>query len=178
MIVIITTIKVIKMSLIRFLKEDEDSRKIFGKRELKIIEKQLLGVNLTQSEKNRLSRDIRKKLGFISRLSRFEKDFKLKKGAEIKNITKDAKEIILEDPIARRISRIILYGSAAENNLTLNSDIDIAVKIKDANLKEATLFRKRIAGKVNQRIDIQVYDFLQDKIKNNIVKKGKTIYER
>ena len=53
------------MSLIQFLKKENNARKIFGKRELKIIEKQLFGLNLTQSEKNRLSRDIRKKLEFI-----------------------------------------------------------------------------------------------------------------
>ena len=169
---------ILKMSLIRFLKDDEDSRKVFGKRELKIIEKQLLGVSLTQSEKNRLSRDIRKKLEFISRISRFEKDFRLKKGAEIKRIIEDAKETILEDPSAKRVDKIILYGSAAENRLTLKSDIDLAVKIKGISLKEATLFRRRIAGKVNQRIDIQVYDFLPDKIKKNIDKKGKVIHER
>ena len=51
--------------LLNFLKSNENARKIFGERELKIIEKQLLGVNLTQSEKNRLSRDIRLKFNFI-----------------------------------------------------------------------------------------------------------------
>jgi len=72
------------MSLLKFLRESENARKVFGKRELKIIEKQLFGVGLTQSEKNRLSRDIRKKFEFISKASRFEEEFKLKKGIEIK----------------------------------------------------------------------------------------------
>ena len=67
-----------KMSLLKFLKENENVRKVFGKRELKIIEKQLLGVNLTQSEKNRLSRDIRKKFEFVSsNPPRAEKAWKL-----------------------------------------------------------------------------------------------------
>jgi hypothetical protein len=57
------------MGLLELLKKSENARKIFGKRELKIIEKQMLGVNLTQSEKNRLSRDIRKKLEFIKEIS-------------------------------------------------------------------------------------------------------------
>ena len=52
------------MTLLNILKSDENARKVCGKRELKIIEKQLLGINLTQSEKNRLYRDIRKKLDF------------------------------------------------------------------------------------------------------------------
>jgi len=51
---------------------------------LKIIEKQLWGVSLTQSEKNRLSRDIREKLRFIDKVSRFEDEFGLKKGGEVK----------------------------------------------------------------------------------------------
>jgi predicted nucleotidyltransferase len=176
--VIITTIKVIKMGLLKIIKEDKDARKVFGKRELKIIEKQLLGVNLTQSEKNRLSRDIRKKLEFIRRIAKFEDDFQLKKGAEIKRMIEEAKEIILEDQLSRNIRSIILYGSAAENLLTLKSDIDLAVKIKGISLKEATLFRKRISGKVDRRIDIQVYDFLPDKIKKDIDKKGRTIHPR
>ena len=53
------------MSLINIIKTNKDIRKIFGKKELVIIEKQLLGVSLTQSEKNRLSRDIRKKFEVI-----------------------------------------------------------------------------------------------------------------
>ena len=74
------------MNLIDFLKKSKDSRKIFGAGELKIIEKQLLGINLTQSEKNRLSRDIRKKLGFIKEASRFEEEFILKKGDIVYNL--------------------------------------------------------------------------------------------
>ena len=56
------------MELLDSLKADKDSRKIFGSKELKIIEKQLMGIKLTQSEKNRLSRDIRKKLRFIKEI--------------------------------------------------------------------------------------------------------------
>ncbi len=166
------------MSLLKFLKENENSRKIFGKRELRIIEKQLLGVNLTQSEKNRLSRDTRKKLEFISKVSRFENEFKLKKGAEIKKIIEDAKQIMLDDILYKKIKKIILYGSAVENKLTFQSDIDIAVKTDKISLSEATLFRKRVLGKVNKRIDINIYNYLPDKIKKEIDKKGKILYEK
>jgi hypothetical protein len=50
------------MGILQLIRADNDARKIFGAKELKIIEKQLFGVRLTQSEKNRLSRDIRRKL--------------------------------------------------------------------------------------------------------------------
>jgi len=176
--IIITKIRVIKMSLLRFLKENEDTRKIFGERELKIIEKQLLGVNLTQSEKNRLSRDIRKKFNFISKVSRFEDDFKLKKGAENKKKIKEATDVILEDKLKKKIRKILLFGSIIENKMTFRSDIDIAVLFDKINKREAALFRMRISGKVPDKIDIQVFNILPEKIKKSILKNHKILYEK
>jgi predicted nucleotidyltransferase len=164
--------------LLNFLKNNENARKIFGKRELKIIEKQLFGINLTQSEKNRLSRDIRKKFEFIKEISKFSEDFELKKASIIKYLINDTKEIILNDIIFNRINKIILYGSAVENKLNFKSDIDIAVDFLKIDLKEATSFRKRILGGVNSKIDIQVYNILPVKIKNEIDKDGRIIWKR
>jgi len=168
---------VVIMNILEFLKKDKDTRKIFGKRELKIIEKQLLDVNLTQSEKNRLSRDIRKKFDFINKVSRFEGEFELKKAAEIKRIINETKEIILNDKLSKKIYKIFLFGSAVENQLTLRSDIDMAVQFDNINLREATLFRARISGRVNKKIDIQVYNVLPEKIKKAIDIKNKILYE-
>ena len=165
------------MNLLEFLKKSPVSRKIFGIREIKIIEKQLNGVNLTQSEKNRLSRDIRKKLDIINELSRFSDEFDLKKGAYIKEIIDDTKEIILEDIESRNIRRVFLFGSVLEKSLSISSDIDIAVEMKNTDKKKATLFRKRIMGKTNERVDVQVFNILPEKIKKEI-KKGKIIYEK
>jgi predicted nucleotidyltransferase len=166
------------MNLLNFLKENKNARKIFGERELKIIEKQLQGVNLTQSEKNRLSRDIREKFIFIKDVGRFENEFELKKGRIVKEIIKDTLEIIKEDALFRQIDKIILFGSVVENKLSFRSDIDIAVKFFKINLKEATKFRIRISGSVNSKIDIQVYNILPEKIKKEINEKGKVIYEQ
>ena len=165
-------------SLLNFIKSNENSRRIFGKREIKIIEKQQLGVSLTQSEKNRLSRDIRKKFEFIRQACAFSGEFGLKHGSIIKTIIKESIEAILEDILFKDIKKIFLYGSAAENKLTLSSDIDIAVEFSDISIKEATLFRKRVSGRVNPRIDIQVCNHLPDKIKNEIKTKGKVLYEK
>ena len=41
------------MSLLRAIKENNEIRRLFGKREIDIVEKQLLGVNLSPSEKTR-----------------------------------------------------------------------------------------------------------------------------
>lgn len=164
------------MNLINFLKKNENTRKIFGKKELIIIEKQLLGIQLTQSEKNRLSRDIRKKLNFIKEISKYDFDFKLKKSSEIKKTIDEMKEHILDSPYSNKIKRIILFGSTAEKKHIFRSDIDIAVEFDAINLKEATKFR--IKFNYDENIDVQVYNILPDKIKKEIDKKGKIIYER
>lgn len=164
------------MGLLKFITENKESRRIFGEKEIKIIEKQLLGVNLTQSEKNRLSRDIRKKLEFIEKAARFEDEFEIKKGAEVKKIVDDAKAAIMEDIVFNKIKQITLFGSAVENKLTLRSDIDISVEFNNITTAEATLFRKRILGKVNKRVDLQVYNVLPNNIKKEIDEKGRILY--
>lgn len=166
------------MSLINLLKENKDARKIFGKRELKIIEKQLLGINLTQSEKNRLSRDIRKKLEFIKEVSKYSEEFKLKKGKNIKEKISKALEIIKKDILFSKIKKIILFGSTAEKQRTFRSDIDIAVELSEISQKEATEFRLRILRNFGEDVDIQVYNFLPDKIKKEIDEKGRLLYDK
>ena len=164
------------MNLINFLKKNPNSRKIFGQRELEIIEKQLLGIKLTQSEKNRLSRDIRKKFEFIKNMSARDFDFNLKKGGIIKELIEDAKEEILKSEYFRRIKKIILYGSTTEEARTFRSDIDISVEFDNIGLKEATEFRIKFSQ--NEKVQIEVYNFLPDKIKKEVDEKGKVLYER
>ncbi len=162
------------MNLLRFLKNNKKARKIFGKRELRIIEKQLLGVNLTQSEKNRLSRDIRKKFEFIKQTAKFQDEFKLKKGKIIDQIINQAIKSILQE--TKDVKKIHLFGSAADKTLHLNSDIDLAVEFDNISLKKATLFKKRILGQVDKKVDILVFEYLPEKIKQEIKTKGKLIY--
>ncbi len=171
-------ILIISMNLIQFLKANKNTRKIFGQRELLIIEKQLNGIALTQSEKNRLSRDIRKKFDFIKQAARFESEFELKKASSIKDMIEKSKEVILEHAFRNRIKKIILFGSAVENKLTFRSDIDIVVVFTKINLTEATKFRIKIGGQLPDKIDIQVFRFLPKKIQKEINKKGKLLYEK
>ena len=165
------------MNLIHFLKENENTRKIFGQRELKIIEKQLNGINLTQSEKNRLSRDIRKKFQFIKDISKFEDDFNLKKAKIVKDIINETKKEILEHSLRNKIKKILLFGSVIENKLTFRSDIDIVVEFDQISLKEATAFRKRISGQLPDKVDVQVLNVLPEKIKKSILKNHKVLYK-
>ncbi|MBI2147967.1 nucleotidyltransferase domain-containing protein [Candidatus Woesearchaeota archaeon] len=160
------------------MKKNQLSRKVFGEREVKIIEKQLYGVALTQSEKNRLSRDIRKKFEFIQQAARYEEEFKLKKGVEIKKIIEDSIEIIKNHQLFPKIKTIKVYGSFVENRSTLFSDVDIAVIFDTITIEDATKFRINVLGECSGRADIQVYNVLPDKIKKEIDKKGRIAYER
>ena len=105
------------MNVLQFLKINPFSRKVFGENELKIIEKQLRGVNLTQSEKNRLSRDIRPKFEFIKECAQFKQEFDIKKNALNKILIEEAKNTILQDYLAGRIKSIIVFGSFVEKKL-------------------------------------------------------------
>jgi len=166
------------MGLLQEIKRNPNMRRIFGKRELIIIEKQLMGVKLKPSETIRLSRDIRKKFDVIKELGRYSSEFELKKGAVIKEIIEEAKEVILESAYFPKIRKIILFGSAVKNQLTFRSDIDIAVEFDEITNKEALLFRRSILSKVNERVDVQVLNVLPEKIKKEIQKEGKVLYEK
>jgi len=169
--------KVTKMNLLQFLKKTPEARKVFGERELKIIEKQINGINLTQSEKNRLSRDIRKKLQFIKDISRFSDDFDLKKASLVKFLIQEMKGVIMGHPLRNRIKKIILFGSVVEKKITPKSDIDIAVEFSDITKKEAFDFRRNILGHLSDKVDVQVFNFLPEKVKAEVMNKGKIIYK-
>ncbi len=165
------------MSLLQLIKHDKEMRRIFGQQELKIMEKQLLGINLSPSEKTRLSRDIRPKFEIIKKISDFKEEFSLKKAQEIKFLIEEAKRVILESLWNKKIKKIFLFGSAAENKLTFLSDVDIAVEFDKIDNKEAIKFRLKIIGDVSDKMDIQVYNILPEKIKKEILNKGRIIYQ-
>ena len=164
------------MALLNELEKNENVRKLFGKRELVIIKKQLLGVRMTQSEKNRLSRDIRKKFEAISDLSKFQDEFSIKRGNENKKLIEKVKDEILSMG-HKNIQKIFLFGSAVSNEMMLMSDIDIAVEFKDIEKKDAEKFRLDILKNFSERLDIQVFNVLPEKIKTEILNKGRVIYE-
>jgi len=166
------------MTLIDLVKHENEMRRLFGKQELKIIEKQLLGVNLSPSEKTRLSRDIRPKFEIIEKLSDFKNEFKVKKSSEIKYIINEAKEIIVESIWKNKIKEIRAFGSFTENKLRLASDIDLSVEFEGITKKESDEFKLEMIAKLPRKIQIQVFNSLPDKIKKEIIIKGKLIYKR
>ena len=165
------------MALLKFLKDNENTRKIFGKRELEIIFKQLDGMPLKQSERNRLSRDIKPKFEFIREVDNYKEEFNLKQNQNNKKIINEAVKTILEDELKEKIISILLFGSSADKSFTRKSDIDICVIFKEVTLKEATNFRIRISGQLSKKVDIQVFNVLPMKIKKEIAKNHKILYK-
>lgn len=161
-----------------FIRKNPLARKIFGAREIVIIQKQVAGINLTQSEKNRLSRDIRPKLKFILEASKFRDEFELKKGSENKRMIMRALEVIKQDKDFHKIREIWLSGSMVENKMTIRSDIDIITLFDKISKNRADNFRLRILGWVDNKIDIQVFNVLPEKIKKSILKSHKVLYKR
>ncbi len=166
------------MKLLRVIEQNKELRKIFGERELVIIRKQLLGVQLKPSEKTRLSRDIKKKLEAIKILAPFTKEFDLKHATVTKELIQRAKEVILESKYANKIKAIMLFGSTASRKRTLISDIDIAVEFNKIDSKEATQFRIKAVSSLPDILDIQVFNVLPEKIKKSIIKNHKIIYQK
>lgn len=132
---------------------------------------------MTQSEKNRLSRDIRPKFRFIKDVSVFQDEFTLKKDSIANNIIEKAVQLILQDILKEKILAILLFGSHVLGNVTPRSDIDIGVLFTKISLNEATKFRIRISSEFSKKVDIQVFNVLPQKIKREIAKNHKVIYK-
>lgn len=168
---------VIILGLKENLKGNRNTRKVFGKKELEILFKQLDGLPLKQSEKNRLCRDIKPKLEFIKEIARFKDEFKLEKNQDNKKLIARAVEIISRDELNQEIKAILLFGSFADNSFTKRSDIDICVVFKkNISLKEATKFRIRVSGQLPEKVDVQVFNILPQKIKKEIARNHKVLY--
>jgi len=164
------------MGLLEIIKNDKEMRRIFGEQELKIIEKQLMGVSLSASEKTRLSRDIRPKFCIIEKLSNYTKEFQLKKAQEIKFLIEEVREIIVEHKY-KNLKRIFVFGSYVENKLRFESDIDIALEFCDIKPNDASRIKFGLQGEVNKKIQINIFNTLPEKIKTEILNKGRIIYE-
>ena len=177
-IVVIITYMVVIMEFKVFIEKNPLARKVFGKREIVIIRKQVAGIRLTQSEKNRLSRDIRPKLKFIAEASKFKDEFELKKGAENKQIIARVLEVIRKDRDFSKIKEIWLFGSMVSNEMTIRSDVDVCVLFDRIGKSGATKFRLRILGWFSDKADVQVFNVLPKKVRESILKSHRVLYRR
>ena len=165
------------MTLYEFIQKEESALKVFGKAEIQIIKKQLSGISLTQSEKNRLSRSIRPKFDFIKKCSVYKEEFEIKKGGEIYKQLEILKEKILLDEIGRKVKRIIVFGSFAENKMSTTSDVDVAIEFYEIDSREASLFKKRILSVKKDIFDISIFNELPKNIQKEVLSNGKIFYE-
>lgn len=165
------------MTLYEFIKNEKLARTIFAKGEIDIIKKQLLGINLTQSEKNRLSRSIRLKFKFIKKCSVFKDEFEIKKGGEIFKQLKILKDNMLLDKLGKKIKKIYIFGSFVKNEMDEFSDVDIAIEFDSIDLKEATLFKKRMMVKKNKLFDLSIFNNLPKNIQDEVKNNGKILYK-
>ncbi|MBI2651907.1 nucleotidyltransferase domain-containing protein [Candidatus Woesearchaeota archaeon] len=161
-----------------FLKTNKNARKIFGKKELEIISKQIDGLTLKQSERNRLSRDIKPKLAFIREISKFEDEFGLKKDQDARKIIYKAVNVILQDKLKDKIEAILLFGSRVTGIVTPRSDIDVCVVFDNIEKEDADRFRIRILGNFSTKVDVQVFNVLPQKIKRSIASSHKILYKK
>lgn len=169
---------VVILRLSKFLKNNENARKIFGKKELDIILKQIHGIYLTQSERNRLSRDIRPKLKFIKEINKYEDEFNLKKDSNSIKIINKAVKLILKDSMKDNVVAVILFGSHYRGVVTWRSDIDICVVFDKITPDDSMNFRLRILRDLPDKVDIQVFNILPQKIKRDIVRNYKILYKK
>ena len=56
--------------------------------------------------------------------------------------------------------------------------MDIAVEFDEITLRDATKFRIYVLGRVNDDMDVQVYNVLPKKIKDEIDSKGRVLWKR
>ena len=169
---------VIILILTEFLKTSKNARRIFGRKEIEIMLKQLEGLPLTQSERNRLSRDIKPKLEFIKEIAKFDGEFRLKKDQNASKIINKAVEVILQDELKDKIEAILLFGSRVRGIVTPRSDIDICVVFDNIEKEDADRFRIRILGNFSTKVDVQVFNILPQKIKRSIAGCHKILYKK
>ncbi len=168
---------IIGVTIETILARNVNARRIFGKKEIDIVIKQLEGVSLTQSERNRLSRDIRPKLEFIREIAAFQDEFAVERNQKNKRIMAKAINVILHDKLNENIMAILLFGSFATGLYDKHSDIDIAVLFRNAiESSEATAFRIRVSGELPEKADIQVFNVLPQKVKKSIALNHRVLY--
>jgi len=86
------------------------------------------------------------------------------------------KEYLLQD---NDIIAIVLFGSYARKTENVNSDIDIAIKIKrEISKKEKFNLQLKLEELVNKDIDLLNLDELDDGVKYEVLINGETLYAK
>lgn len=167
------------MRLERLL-ELPEARKVLGAREIIIIRRQLLGLPLTQSERNRLSRDIRPKFRFIAACSELTTDeLELKAGQTIKCIIDKSVRAIREDEVFPDILAIVLFGSHADGTAIWRSDIDIGILFREEpSVESGTKALIRLYGEIPDKVEVTIINHLPIRIRATLARNHRLLWAR
>lgn len=95
-------------------------------------------------------------------------------------ISKDLLNNIINIILSRKpVEKIVIFGSRAENNLKKTSDIDIAVFGRNWADKDINLTKDMLEENINTPLKFDLLNFYslsKDKLKKDIIEKGKIIY--
>jgi len=76
--------------------------------------------------------------------------------------------------------KIVIFGSRAHGDFKTSSDIDIAIFAKTYDSRDINLIKDRLEEELKTPLKLDVlnfYDISKNILKENILKKGKVIYE-
>ncbi len=166
------------MELMNFLDNSAGARLVFGKKELEIIRKQLLGMPLKQSERNRLSKFIRPKLRFIAQCAVFKNEFELIRKSRLKELLAHVLNVVLSDKLGKNAVAIFLYGSFCNNSANKFSDLDVGVIFPEITPRQAASFEVRVLSKVPELVDVKVFNTLPLRVKRSVVENYKILYKK
>jgi predicted nucleotidyltransferase len=97
-------------------------------------------------------------------------------------ISKEVLEKIVELILKyKKPEKIVVFGSRATDNFKDTSDIDIAIFGKDWTDRDINLIRHILNQDIKTSLKFDVLNFYQiekEKLKVNILKNGRTLYER
>ena len=136
--------------------------RILTAREMRIINKKVKGLSLTQNESNILSKSVRPKLREIKKLNADALLNRLEYNQIGRAIENKIKKIVLKN--IRRIQSIIIYGSAIQSNYKNYNDIDALIITKNKILGstgdkyDLIIKLSDIAKSMGLNMDIQVMD--------------------
>lgn len=97
------------------------------------------------------------------------------------NISKDIQDTIIKLILKyKKPEKIVVFGSRATANFKDTSDIDIAIFGKDWTDKDINLVKYNLNDLIKTPLKFDVLNFYQidkQKLKENILKNGRVIYE-
>lgn len=157
-----------------------DARKVLGAREIAIIRKQVNGLPLTQSERNRLSRDIRPKFRFIRACRELALgDLELKRGQANRTVVEESLIIIREDPEFPNVLAIIQFGSHVDGTHTWRSDIDIGLLFQgEPTVESGTKILMRLYGTLHDKVDVTIINHLPVRVRATLARNHRVLWAR